>query len=169
MKNMIHSFISFLRYSRKTILLILVVALLSVFLNTFVSVMLSNAGNLTVPSAGNIKTVGVEAYWDQTCENETESINWGTIVPGTSKTVSLSLRSISNVKTILNLNATNFDPIEVSEGITLSWDYDGDLLNPNEIIEVTFVLYFSAEYEFTQYLINEQIDAFSFDVYISAT
>jgi hypothetical protein len=47
--------------------------------------MLSKTSNLTVPSLGTVKTIGVETYWDQNRENKTEEINWDEMRVGTSK------------------------------------------------------------------------------------
>lgn len=168
MIKIIGSFIDFFQSSKKTIILVLLVALLSITVTTTISVMLSRIENLTIPSLGNIKTIGVEAYWDPTCENKTEMIEWGTLWPGTVKTVTLYLRSISNVDSILDLNITDVTPIEISDGITLSWDYKGELVKPNQTIEITLFLHFSDDYKFINYLVAEQVKNFSFDVYIAA-
>ena len=150
-------------------MLIIVVSLLSIFLNTVVSMMLTRAGNLTIPSVGNIKTIGVEAYWDPACETKTEAIDWGPIWLGTTKNVTLYLRSVSNVKTFLILDSTEIDPIELSNGITLSWNYDGSFIEPDEIVEVTLFLRFSDDDYFIHHIIEEHVGNFSFDIYISTT
>jgi len=62
MRNRIRSFIVFLRSSKKTVLLILIVTVASIAITTTISILLSKIDNLYVPSLATIKTIGVEAY-----------------------------------------------------------------------------------------------------------
>jgi len=168
MMNRFHSFIAFFRSSKKTILLMLIVALLSIAVTTTISIMLSNIHNLTIPSLGNIKTIGVEAYWDPNCENKTETIDWGIMWPGSSKNVTLYIRSVSNVKTTLHLSTSDLNPADISEYINLSWNYEGSRLNPDEVIQVTLFLSASIDDSFSYYLIDNKVKDFSIDIHIVA-
>jgi len=168
MMNRFHSFIAFFHSSKKTILLMLIVALLSIAVTTTISIMLSNIDNLSIPSLGNIKTIGVEAYWDPNCENKTETIGWGIMWPGSSKNVTLYIRSVSNVKTTLHLNTSDLNPADISEYINLSWDYEGSRLNPDEVIQVTLFLSASINDSFIHYLIANDVQNFSVDIHIVA-
>lgn len=169
MRDRFHSFIVFLRSSKKTILLILIVAIASIAITTTISILLSKINSLDVPSLGTIKTIGVEAYWDPNFENKTEIIDWGTIWPGSSINKTFYIRSVSNFKATLNLNATNWNPANISEYITLSWNYNGTLVNPGEIIQVTLTLSASSSNSFINYLIANDVKDFSFDITIDAS
>jgi hypothetical protein len=169
MRSKIHSFIAFLGSSKKTVLLILIVAAASIVITTTISMLLSKIDNLYVPSLGTIKTIGVEAYWDSSCENKTETIDWGTIWPGSTKNVSFYLLSISNFEAILNLYTTNWNPANISDFMDLSWNYNGTLLNPGEIIPVTLTLSASSSDSFIRYLIDNDVKVFSFDIHIVAS
>jgi hypothetical protein len=168
MRNIIRSFIAFFRSSKKTILLMLIVAILSIAVTTTISIMLSNIGNLSIPSLGNIKTIGVEAYWDPNCENKTETIDWGTMWPGSSKNVTLYIRSVSNVKTSLHLNTSDLNPADISEYISLSWNYNGTSLNPDGIIQVTLFLSVSGDKSVSRYLVANDVTDFSIDIHLVA-
>jgi len=140
MKTLSPSVVRFLRSPKKTIPLILVVIVATIATSTAISVLLSRTTHFYVSSLGTIKTLGVEAYWDPNLENKTEVLNWGNITTGTSKNATLYIRSISNIDTILYLNATNWNPAILSEYMTLSWNYNGTTVHPSEIIQITLTL-----------------------------
>lgn len=169
MRDRFRSFIAFLNSSKKTLLLIVIVAIASVAITSAVSILLSKTSNLTVPSLGNIKTIGVEVYWDQNGENKTETINWDEIWLGTSKNVTVYVRSTSNYKITINLNATDWVPDNLSDYMNLSWDYNGTLLSPGEVIPVTITLSVSYSQSFVSYLIAEDVQNFNFDIHIVAS
>ncbi len=169
MRNKSYSFTAFLRSSKKTLLLIIIVAIVSIAITTTISMLLSRINNLHVPSLGTIKTIGVEAYWDPNCENKTETIDWGTIWLGSSKNITFYIRSVSNFKATLNLNATNWNPTNISNYTNLSWDYNGTPLNPGEIIRVILTLSASYSDSFIRYLIVNDVKSFSFDIVIAAS
>lgn len=162
-KDAFDSLAKLLRSSRKTILLILIAVGATIAISTTISILFSRIANLYVPSLGTIKTLGVEAYWDVNVENKTEAIHWGTIWPGSTQNVTLYVRSISNIETTLNLNATNWNPTNLSNYMNLTWNYNGATIRPNEIIQVTLTL----STPFIQYLITNDVKQFSFDIIIS--
>lgn len=168
MKDIFRVFKTFLNRSKKTLFLILIVALASVALTTTISIMLSKTSNFTLPSLGTVKTIGVEVYWDQNLENKTETINWDEVWVGSSKNVTVYIRSISNYQIILNLNATDWNPADVSDYMNLSWDYNGTLLNPGETIPVMLTLSIPSSYSFVNYLIDNDVQNFNVDIHIIA-
>ena len=167
MKKIIYSFISYLHSLKKTILLTLIVSVLSISITTTISIMLGNIDNLSISSFGNIRTIGVEAYWDSNCENKTETIDWGTICPGSSQNVTLYIRNVSNIKTTLHLNISDLNPADISEYINLSWDYEGSSLNPKGIIRVSLILS-AADESFIHYVVANNIKDFSITIHIVA-
>lgn len=168
MKDIFRVFKTFLNRSKKTLFLILIVALASVALTTTISIMLSKTSNFTLPSLGTVKTIGVEVYWDQNLENKTETINWDEVWVGSSKNVKVYIRSISNYQIILNLHATDWNPTDVSDYMNLSWDYNGTLLNPSETIQVTLTMSIPSSYSFVKYLIDNDVQNFNVDIHIIA-
>jgi hypothetical protein len=131
--------------------------------------MLSKTSNLTVPSLGTVKTIGVETYWDQNRENKTEEINWDEMVIGSSKNVTFYIRSTSNYKITLKLNVTDWNPANISDYMNLSWDYNGEKLDHGETIQVTLTLSSSYSQSFVNYLISENVQKFSLDMHIVAS
>lgn len=169
MRNRIHSFIGFLRSSKKTVLLILIVAIASIAITTTIFILLRRIEDLHVPSLGTMKTVDVEAYWDPNRENKTETIDWGTVYPGSSKNVTFYIRSVSNLETILNLSTTNWNPANISNYMNLTWSYDGTPLSPGDVIQLTLTLSASPSDSFRNYLYANDVKDFSFDIVIVAS
>jgi len=169
MKVVFNSLVKFLRSSKRTILVIILTAVITIAISVITSIWLSRTTNFNVPSLGTIRTLGVEAYWDKNLENEIKRIKWGTIWPGSLKSFTLYLRSMSNTETTLLLNTTNWNPTNISEYMNLSWNYNRAILHLGETIQVTLTLTTSSSNEFIFYLINNDVKEFSFDIIISTS
>ena len=156
------------RPSTKTVLIGLTVAAITLLLSSGLSIWLSKTTELEIPSIGTVKTIGVEAYWDQNLKNKTEVIDWDIIWLGSSKNVTFYVRSISNVKTVLQINATNWNPTNISNNMDLSWNYDETPINPGEVIQVTITLSTTYSKPFVEYLMSNNVEEFSFDIIIQA-
>ncbi|MCW3986015.1 MAG: hypothetical protein NWE91_06375 [Candidatus Bathyarchaeota archaeon] len=180
MKAKFDSLITFLRSSKKTILLIIVVALITIVLSTLLAIWLSKIYDLHVPSIGTIHTLGVKAYWDANLENETKQVYWGTIYPGSSNNVTLHLQSISNINATLHLSTANWTfqesdgktvkgPTDTSPYMNLTWNYNETIIQQNETIQVTLTLSASSSPDFIHYLINNDVKNFSFDIIINTS
>ena len=172
-----------LRPSKKTALLILVVASTTLLISTIISMLLTRIGNLDIPSLGNLKTQDVEAYWDADLTNkidEHDIIDWGTLWLGASSNVTIYLLSISNIETALNLMKTSLTfydtkevaiqpPTNISDHMNLTWDYNGSMLRPGDDIQVTLTLSADYSHDFIDYLIKYDVRIFRFDILIRAT
>lgn len=173
MKNLFNSFIEFLRHSKKTVLLILIVAAITITLSTMISIWLSRFDNYLIPSLGTIRTTGVNA--------SIQYIDWGTIYTGTLTNRSFYIQSQSNIETTLNLTAANWTfrdskgnnvtgslPMKPADAMNVTWNYTGALVSPGEKIYVTLTLWTSDDIRFINYLIDERVKEFSFDIHIYA-
>ena len=137
----------------------LIVAL--VFLSSLsigVAVIIKNA---SIPNLGTVTAIGVGVYWDNTCTNPVTAINWGIIDPGTSESVTFFVRNEGTVPQTLLLSTDNWNPAKAENYITLSWDYSGQVLNPDQVIRVTLTLTISESIE--------DVTDFRFDVIISGS
>ena len=183
-RQLIASFSQSLRLSKKTILLILAVASITLLISTTISILLTRTGHLDIPSLGTIKTLGVEAYWDQNLTDkidEHEKIDWGTLWIGSSNNVTIYLQSISNIPTTLNppiianltFNSTNqtviLPPQNISKYMNLTWDYDASVVSPHDSIQVTLTLRAEYSLDFINYLNAKDINSFNLDILISTT
>lgn len=155
--------------SRKILLLLVIVAISSITVTSMISIMLSRITNLYVPSLGVIKTIEVETYWDPECQNPRDVMNWGEIEPGKTVETTVYIKSVSNFIVSLTLKLTDWSPPDISNYITITWDYDGTLLKPGEAIPVTMNLETSSSDEFVYYLVENEITNFNVAVHFIAS
>ena len=117
--------------------------------------------NRTIPNAGSVKGVGVGIYWDSACTNRTSSINWGLLDPGSNKTVTVYVRNEGNAAATLSKAAQNWNPSTASSYMTLNWNYAGQTLSVNQVLQVKLTLVVSSTVS--------GITNFSFHIIITAT
>ena len=162
--------------SRKTVLLIIVVAIVAVGLNALVATLLERYQDFHVPSTGNIYALGFDAYGGNiTTSNGTQYIDWGATYVGGQTNRSFYLRSKSNIETKMNLTTANWTYVntqgQIAEApttsfIILTWDYDNSTIKPNQEIYVALTLSVPYEADFVEYLITNKVTRFSFDIHI---
>jgi hypothetical protein len=178
-KNFANSSIEFLKRSKKTLLIIIVVAIITLYASTIVSIWLDVHSNFYFPSVGNIRTMGVKAYWDQELTNETTEIPWGTLYPGSTNNVTLYLRSTSNYEATIKLqtgnwtfqnsnNTTVSGPNNTTTFMNLTWNFNYALITPGEIVPVNLTLQVDDSSSFIEFLIQNNVNRFSFDINIQA-
>jgi hypothetical protein len=156
-------FLRFLYKSRKTILLILVVAAITLISSALIAIWLSKSYNLAIPTVGTIYVTGFVAYGgDINSTHGVLSIDLGEIYVGSSKNVSFYLRSVSNVPTTLALSVDNWEPESLEPFIPVSWNYSGKQIAPNEEIPIRIDINTVASADFVDYLIANHVDSFSF-------
>jgi len=95
----------------------------------------------TISNVGTLKlSVDIGVYWDASFTNRTTAINWGTLDPGTTKSFSIYIRNEGNSALTLSMSTSNWSPSTASNYITLNWNYNGQTVNPNGYVGVTFTL-----------------------------
>lgn len=117
--------------------------------------------NRTISNAGSVKAIGVGVYWDQACSNPVTSISWGTIDPGSSVNKTVYIKNTGNNAATLSLTTSNWSPSNASSYLTLSWDYNGQPINVNAVIQVKLTLSVLSSIS--------GITSFSFDITIIAS
>jgi len=175
----LHSFYCFLKASYKTLVLVAIVAVISVASTSLVSIMLSHSDDeIYLPSLGTIKTVEVETYWDPNGENRRENLTWNEIkiekldwdeIKTETVNTTVYVKSVSNFRVTLNIFLTDWNPVEISDYLTISWDYNGTILNPGEIIPVTMTLSASSSDAFINYIVQNEIKRFDVAIHIVAS
>jgi len=137
---------------------LIAVAAIAVLVTVLVlyTVMLQNPGNVT-----NIQTVDIEAYWDTDHTNKVSTIDWGIIAVGATKNVTIHMLNTGNTNIRLSMNTTNWSPTNASEYITLDWDYQDQILDPNQLLKTILTLNVDPN--------AQGITSFSFDITITAT
>lgn len=112
----------------------------------------------TISNVGSVKAIGVGVYWYENCTSEVSFIDWGMLEPGSSKNVTVYIRNEGNSVANLTMYASNWNPLNASDYMDLSWNYEGQDINVSEVLEVTFTLIISPEIQ--------GITSFSFDIVI---
>ena len=115
---------------------------------------------LIIPNVGEVKTIGVEAYWDANATSMVSEIDWGICAAGQNYSRTIYLKNVENTPCMLNFTTSNWNPANASDYVTLYWNYTGQILYPSEIIAVELTLSISESIS--------GIDSFSFDLVITA-
>ena len=96
---------------------------------------------LKIKGYGRLKLVGVEAYADPELTKEVSSIWWGEIPPGGHSKTTLWLKCTSTVPSNLTMHTENWDPAIAEQYLHMTWDFDGHVLQPNEVAAIEFTLH----------------------------
>jgi hypothetical protein len=115
----------------------------------------------TISNVGSVKGIGVGIYWDLACTNQTSSINWGLLEPGSNKTVGIYVRNEGNSVVGLSKTVQNWNPSNVQSFASLNWNYGNQTLGVNQVLQVNLTLIVTSTVS--------GITNFSFDLTISAT
>ena len=137
---------------------VLVLVLYTFSLWVVVPVLSSLQTSRKISSTGAVKVIGVEVYQDYECTSPVSSIDWGVLEPGSSENFACYVRNEGNSASTLSMHTSNWSPSGASDYMTLSWDYGGQSINPDEVVQVTFTLSVSADID--------GITSFSFDTTI---
>lgn len=95
---------------------------------------------LRLRGSGKIRTVNVKVYSDPAATIEVSAVDWGEISPGGQSRIQLYVKNTGNVVANLTLTAENWAPSSAANYMTLSWDYNGQALQLNEVRPVLFTL-----------------------------
>ena len=117
--------------------------------------------NRTISNAGSVVTIGVGIYWDQECTTGVSGIDWGTLEPGSNKTVVVYIRNEGSSSANLTMYTSNWNPSNALDDVVLSWDREGYPVKLGEVVQATFTLSVSADIS--------GITTFSFDITIIAS
>jgi hypothetical protein len=115
----------------------------------------------TISNVGSLKTIDIEAYWDENLTNRVNGINWGTLEPGDQKSFSIYLHNEGNSAVTLSMSTSNWNPSTAATYLTLSWNYNGQAIEADKNLQVTLTLSVSANIT--------GITNFSFDTIVVGT
>lgn len=78
------------------------------------------------------KTPALGLYQDSGFTKPVRAIEWGELIPSGSANSTLYVRNIGGVPLEIRLNAYNWLPVNASDFITISWDREGLVLQPDQ-------------------------------------
>ena len=109
----------------------------------------------------NVMGIGAEIYWDQDCTNRTLQFDFGSIEPGSNKTLALYIRNEGDSAAHLSIVASDWAPPVASSYMSLNWNYSGQILSVGQVIPLELTLAVSPNIT--------GITDFSFDTTIATT
>ena len=115
--------------------------------------------SVRINNQGTVKALGVGVYWDSNCTNPVSLINWGTVEPGSTNNVTVYVRNEGNTAANISMTTENWNPQNAPNYLTLNWNFNGQQLNPLEVVQITLSLNVSSNVQ--------GIENFSFDIIIS--
>jgi hypothetical protein len=105
--------------------------------------------------------VGLKVYSDASGTIEVSAIQWGTLAPGEAAEVILFAKSTSNTDTTLSMVTSNWSPASAANFMTVTWDREGYILKPSELIAIKIGLAVSPTVT--------GFEAFTFDITLTAS
>ena len=93
-----------------------------------------------IPNSGSVKGIRVGIYWNSACTNQTSSINWGMVNPGSNKTVTVYVRNEGNTIITLSKTIQSWNPSNASSYMTLNWNYTSQTLSVNQVLTIGLTL-----------------------------
>ena len=111
-----------------------------------------------IPSSATVKAVGVGIYKDINFTVSVTQIDWGIVEAGETKNFSAYIVNRSNVPITLSMVTENWNPVNASNFISLTWNSDGTEIAMDGYVFVTFVLSIDQTIS--------GIDAFSFTIVV---
>jgi len=144
---------------QKIVVATIAVAAISAVMVALVSSLLVT--NTTLHNNGNVKSVGVDVYWDQACTNKTSAIDWGTLEPNVTRSVNVYVKNSGTAGVKLSMATGNWNPTAASNYISLSWNCTNYVLPQGQIVGARLTLSVSSAIS--------GISTFSFDITITGT
>lgn len=102
------------------------------------TLILATFGAITVStnlsSSGSIATSpGISVYSDESCNNATTTLDWGTITPGGTVTRTIYVKNTGGgISLSLNMTTSTWSPANANGPITVTWDKEGTVLSPGQ-------------------------------------
>ena len=178
LKKVVRAITHFLYRSRKTVLLVVATVLVTLISSFLIASWWFSSNNYapngdydrTVSTTGTITVQGLEIYGgDIKSEGANVYVDWGELTLGASKSASFYVKSTSNVDVELGLNVTNWLPTGIKDYVTISWNYNGTLLSPTQAILATVNLEVASDGHFIDFLVQNGVTTFGFDMTIYAS
>jgi hypothetical protein len=82
----------------------------------------------------------LQLYWNQDCSNSVAGIDWGALEPGASKNLTIYILDSTKQTLELHLKTQHWTATKDSNSIFLSWDQEGQVLEPNTVKAATLTI-----------------------------
>jgi hypothetical protein len=106
-----------------------------------------------------IPATEIKVYTSAACTQECTYINWGNLQPDTTGSITVYIKNVGARPVTLMLNATEWNPAQAAQQLTLSWDYTGLKVPVEGVLAVTLFLQVSP---------YSTVEQFSFNIIVTA-
>jgi len=87
-----------------------------------------------------LESYGVNLYWDEACTDPIVHIDWGSVSPGGSVNRIIYIRNEETGPGPIYMVLSDWNPVDAAYYIHTTWNYDEQILYPNNVIQVTLTL-----------------------------
>ena len=115
----------------------------------------------TLSSTGTVKAINVEVYWDSSCTQVVNSIDWGIPGPGDSVSQTVYVKNGGNAPMNISLSVSGWSPVEVESYLGVFWDREDAVVVAGGFVQAVIILDVSSSIT--------GISDFSFDIVVEGT
>lgn len=94
--------------------------------------------SVTVNNHGSVQAIGCQIL--DASGNQITSIDWGTIDVGTNANHNIYVKNNGTIPITLTMITLNWNPSNASTFLTLSWNYTGQTIDPDQTLPLTLNL-----------------------------
>ena len=80
-----------------------------------------------------MKAIDVEVHWDSGYTDTISAVNWIILEPGDSVTKTIYVKNTGNAPLTLKMTCSGWGSPEVGDHITLSWDKEDAMVDPDVV------------------------------------
>jgi len=120
--------------------LLVIIALAAAFLLGSASTLAIQQYTQRIANKAAVKVVGVGIYKDLNFTVSVTEIDWGILEPGENRNVSAYILNESNVPLNLSMTTLDWQPVNASDYMTLSWNQEATVLQVGGYVDATFTL-----------------------------
>lgn len=98
-----------------------------------------------IDNSGLVITLNISVFEDEALSIPCTSIVWPDLEPGENISCLLWIRNDGSVPIVLHMNTSNWEPSEASLYLSLGWNRENEILEPNGVANVFIMLLVSPE------------------------
>ena len=115
----------------------------------------------TLSSTGTVKAINVDVYWDSSCTQVVNLIDWGILGPGDSVSQTVYVKNGGNAPMNISLSVSGWSPVGAGSYLGVSWDREDAVVAAGGVVQAVLILDVSSSIT--------GISDFSFELVIEGT
>ena len=142
---------------RQTIYVATIIALAVLFVTSLACAIYQSIPK-KVSNHATIRVIGVDVFADENLTETLLLIEWGMLDPGENRSCPAWIQNTGNDPQKLVMWTETWNPVNASDWISLTWNYDGSWIPVNASLPVAFTLHVDSNVQ--------GITDFSFDIWV---